>query len=95
MELSEQEIARTIDVWGTGRKEDAEEYAFLRHDKQNADQSLPLTKEQVFRDLFEAEGSPYWRLKQVMDAGARCGSGRWTKWGCWTGRTRSTKRLRW
>ncbi|ATZ23087.1 hypothetical protein SLAV_05910 [Streptomyces lavendulae subsp. lavendulae] len=68
MELSEQEIARTIDVWGTGRKEDAEEYAFLRHDKQNADQSLPLTKEQVFRDLFEAEGSPYWRLKQVMDA---------------------------
>ncbi|MFC8276019.1 hypothetical protein ACFUJR_26445 [Streptomyces sp. NPDC057271] len=68
MELSEQEIARTIDVWGTDREEDAEEYAFLRHDKQNADQSLPLTKEQVFKDLFEAEGSPYWRLKQVMDA---------------------------
>ncbi|MFF5714928.1 hypothetical protein [Streptomyces sp. NPDC012756] len=67
MELSEQEIARTIDVWGV-REEDAEEYAFLRHDKQNADQSLPLTKEQVFKDLFEAEGSPYWRLKQVMDA---------------------------
>ncbi|MFC8896949.1 hypothetical protein [Streptomyces cinereoruber] len=68
MELSEQEIARTIDVWGTDREEDAEEYAFLRHDKRNADQSLPLTKEQVFKDLFEAEGSPYWRLKQVMDA---------------------------
>ncbi|MEU0403103.1 hypothetical protein ABZ318_23275 [Streptomyces sp. NPDC006197] len=68
MELSEQEIARTIDVWGTDREENAEEYAFLRHDKQNADQSLPLTKEQVFKDLFEAEGSPYWRLKQVMDA---------------------------
>ncbi|MGW5778968.1 hypothetical protein [Streptomyces sp. NPDC003863] len=68
MELSEQEIARTIDVWGTSREEDAEEYAFLRYDKQNADQSLPLTKEQVFKDLFEAEGSPYWRLKQVMDA---------------------------
>ncbi|GAA0285806.1 hypothetical protein GCM10010302_25100 [Streptomyces polychromogenes] len=68
MELSEQEIARTIDVWGTTRREDAEEYAFLRHDKQNGDQSLPLTKEQVFKDLFEAEGSPYWRLKQVMDA---------------------------
>ncbi|MFV5992723.1 hypothetical protein ACNPQM_09780 [Streptomyces sp. NPDC056231] len=65
MELSEQEIARTIEVWGTDR---AEEYTFLRHDKQNADQSLPLTKEQVFKDLFEAEGSPYWRLKQVMDA---------------------------
>ncbi|MEV0494208.1 hypothetical protein [Streptomyces atratus] len=68
MELSEQEIARTIDVWGTDREEDAEEYTFLRHDKQNADKSLPLTKEQVFKDLFEAEGSPYWRLKQVMDA---------------------------
>ncbi|TVL91036.1 hypothetical protein [Streptomyces sp. SAJ15] len=68
MELSEQEIARTIDVWGTDREEDAEEDAFLRHDKQNADQSLPLTKEQVFKDLFKAEGSPYWRLKQVMDA---------------------------
>ncbi|MEJ8640148.1 hypothetical protein [Streptomyces sp. MS2.AVA.5] len=68
MELSEREIARTIDVWGTDREEDAEEYAFLRRDKQNTDQSLPLTKEQVFKDLFEAEGSPYWRLKQVMDA---------------------------
>ncbi|MEV4670853.1 class I SAM-dependent DNA methyltransferase [Actinomadura sp. NPDC049382] len=68
MELSEQEIARTIDVWGTDRKEDAKEYAFLRHDKQNPDQRLPLTKEKVFQDLFEAEGSPYWRLKQIMDA---------------------------
>ncbi|MDV9169029.1 hypothetical protein R6V09_02595 [Streptomyces sp. W16] len=68
MELSEQEIARTIDVWGTDREEDAEEYAFLRRDKQNPDQSLPLTKEHVFKDLFAAEGSPYWRLKQVMDA---------------------------
>ncbi|MFI2354548.1 hypothetical protein ACH5AG_07635 [Streptomyces anulatus] len=68
MELSEQEIARTIDVWGTDREEDAEEYAFLRHDKRRTGQSLPLTKEQVFKDLFEAEGSPYWRLKQVMDA---------------------------
>ncbi|WP_030609361.1 hypothetical protein [Streptomyces sclerotialus] len=68
MELSEREIARTIDVWGADREEDAEEYAFLRCDKRNAEQSLPLTKEQVFKDLFEAEGSPYWRLKQVMDA---------------------------
>ncbi|MFI2631743.1 hypothetical protein ACH5A2_15255 [Streptomyces collinus] len=68
MELSEREIARTIDVWGADREEDAEEYTFLRRDKQNADQSLPLTKEQVFKDLFAAEGSPYWRLKQVMDA---------------------------
>ncbi|NLU75506.1 hypothetical protein HCC61_23045 [Streptomyces sp. HNM0575] len=68
MELSEREIARTIDVWGTDREDDAAEYAFLRRDKENADQTLPMTKEQVFKDLFEAEGSPYWRLKQVMDA---------------------------
>ncbi|MGW0692812.1 hypothetical protein [Streptomyces sp. NPDC002738] len=69
MELSEREIARTIDVWGTGREEDAEEYAFLRRDKESAGgNDLPLTKEQVFKDLFEAEGSPYWRLKQIMDA---------------------------
>ncbi|MEV6078699.1 hypothetical protein AB0L80_26860 [Streptomyces sp. NPDC052069] len=68
MELSEREIARTIDVWGTDREEDTEEYAFLRRDKQNPDQGLPLSKEQVFKDLFTAEGSPYWRLKQVMDA---------------------------
>jgi len=69
MELSEREIARTIDVWGTGQEEDAEEYAFLRRDKESAgDNDLPLTKERVFADLFEAEGSPYWRLKQVMDA---------------------------
>ncbi|MFD8784307.1 hypothetical protein [Kitasatospora sp. NPDC059599] len=68
LELSEQEIARTIDVWGADRPEDAEEYAFLRRDKENAGGVLPLSKEQVFKDLFAAEGSPYWRLKQVMDA---------------------------
>ncbi|MCG6495698.1 hypothetical protein [Kitasatospora sp. A2-31] len=68
LELSEQEIARTIDIWGADGSEDAEEYAFLRRDKENAGVALPLTKEQVFKDLFEAEGSPYWRLKQVMDA---------------------------
>ncbi|GLW74951.1 hypothetical protein Kpho02_72480 [Kitasatospora phosalacinea] len=68
LELSEQEIARTIDIWGADRPEDAEEYAFLRRDKEKAGGTLPLTKEQVFKDLFEAEGTPYWRLKQVMDA---------------------------
>ncbi|WP_405769532.1 hypothetical protein OG539_33600 [Actinacidiphila glaucinigra] len=69
MELSEREIARTIDVWGADQEEDADEYAFLRRDKESAgDNDLPLTKEQVYKDLFEAEGSPYWRLKQVMDA---------------------------
>ncbi|MFJ4949869.1 hypothetical protein [Streptomyces sp. NPDC088760] len=64
MELSEREIAGPIDVWGTDRAEDAAECAFLGRGKENADRSLPMTKEQVFEDLFEAEGSPYWRLKQ-------------------------------
>jgi hypothetical protein len=70
LELSEQEIARTIDVWGADRPEDAEEYAFLRRDKERptGEAALPLTKDQVYADLFKAEGSPYWRLKQVMDA---------------------------
>ncbi|MFI6877026.1 hypothetical protein ACIBL6_26665 [Streptomyces sp. NPDC050400] len=68
MEMSEREIARTIDVWGADRPEDAEEYAFLRKEKETAGGAVPLTKEQVLKDLFEAEGSPYWRLKQVMDA---------------------------
>ncbi|MEV0524009.1 hypothetical protein AB0I66_11355 [Streptomyces sp. NPDC050439] len=68
MELSEREIARTIEVWGAEREENADEYAFLRRDKGTDGDDLPLTKEQVFKDLFDAEGSPYWRLKQVMDA---------------------------
>jgi hypothetical protein len=58
MELSERAIARRIDVWGA----DGEEFGFLGRSAEAA------TKEQVFRDLFDAVDTPYWRLKTVMDA---------------------------
>ncbi|MGW4287384.1 hypothetical protein ACWEIK_10655 [Streptomyces sp. NPDC004673] len=69
MELSEREIARTIDVWGTDSEKD-EEFGFLRRDAGSAaeESAVRLSKEKVYAELFEAVGSPYWRLKQVMDA---------------------------
>ncbi|MFJ9216500.1 hypothetical protein ACIRJL_10235 [Streptomyces sp. NPDC102383] len=60
MELSEQEIARHIDVWQADPKDP--EYAFLQHPKQ------AVPKEKVLEDLFNAADTPYWRLKKVMDA---------------------------
>ncbi|WP_030542889.1 hypothetical protein [Streptomyces albus] len=69
MELSEREIARTIDVWGADPEKD-EEFAFLRREAGGAaeDSATRLSKEKVYAELFRAVGSPYWRLKQVMDA---------------------------
>ncbi|MEW2316250.1 hypothetical protein [Streptomyces bauhiniae] len=69
MELSEREIARTIDVWGADSEKD-EEFGFLRRDAGSAaeESAVRLSKEKVYAELFEAVGSPYWRLKQVMDA---------------------------
>ncbi|WP_369265801.1 hypothetical protein [Streptomyces harbinensis] len=60
MQLSEQEISRRIEVWGADPADP--EYAFLRWPEQ------PVPKEKVFRDLFGTTGTPYWRLKTVMDA---------------------------
>ncbi|MEV5240853.1 hypothetical protein AB0K89_17380 [Streptomyces cinnamoneus] len=60
MELSEQAIARRIDVWGADPTDP--EYAFLHHPDQ------AVTKEQVIEDLFNAADTPYWRLKKIMDA---------------------------
>ncbi|MFJ4818029.1 hypothetical protein [Streptomyces sp. NPDC088801] len=60
MELSEQAIARRIDVWGADPTDP--EFAFLHR----PDQAVP--KEQVLEDLFNAADTPYWRLKKVMDA---------------------------
>ncbi|WP_326550098.1 class I SAM-dependent DNA methyltransferase [Micromonospora sp. NBC_01813] len=60
MELSEREIARRIDVWGADPADP--EYAFLRR----PEQAVP--KEKVYAELFEAAGTPYRRLKTVMDA---------------------------
>ncbi|OIV37878.1 hypothetical protein BIV57_08425, partial [Mangrovactinospora gilvigrisea] len=60
MELSEREISRHIEVWGAGK--DDPEYAFLRRPES------VVKKEKVYRDLFEKQGTPYWRLKTVMNA---------------------------
>ncbi|MFJ6934556.1 hypothetical protein ACIQV2_15270 [Streptomyces globosus] len=60
MELSEQAIARRIDVWGADPADP--EYAFLQRPDHAA------TKEQVLQDLFNAADTPYWRLKKIMDA---------------------------
>ncbi|HWH00554.1 MAG TPA: hypothetical protein VNV66_14800, partial [Pilimelia sp.] len=60
MDLSEREIARRIDVWGADPADP--EYAFLRRPKQ------AVPKEKVYAELFDAAGTPYRRLKTVMDA---------------------------
>jgi hypothetical protein len=60
MELSEQAIARRIEVWGADPTDP--EYAFLHRPDQ------AVTKEQVLEDLFNAADTPYWRLKKIMDA---------------------------
>lgn len=64
MELSEREIARSIDVWEADPTDD--EFAFLRRAENGG--ATRLSKEKVYADLFNAVDTPYWRLKQVMDA---------------------------
>ncbi|MEV6209590.1 hypothetical protein [Kitasatospora sp. NPDC051914] len=63
MKISEDEISRRIEVWGAeaAEGEDAEEYAFLRR----PEGAVP--KEKVYKDLFDSPGTPYWRLKTMMD----------------------------
>lgn len=60
MEISEKEIARKIDVWGTDP--DDPQFAFMHRPEH------PLPKEKVLRDLFDSVDTPYWRLKTIMDA---------------------------
>lgn len=64
MELSEREIARSIDVWEADPTDD--EFGFLRRAENGG--ATRLSKEKVYADLFNAVDTPYWRLKQVMDA---------------------------
>ncbi|MET7663199.1 hypothetical protein ABZS99_30820 [Streptomyces sp. NPDC005463] len=63
MELSEREIARSIDVWEADPADD--EFGFLRRAEKGG--ATRLSKEKVYTDLFNAVDTPYWRLKQVMD----------------------------
>ncbi|WP_405396797.1 Eco57I restriction-modification methylase domain-containing protein [Streptomyces microflavus] len=53
LELSEQEIARDIPVWGA---------------EGDSKRSAPVMDREAVLEALEAPGSPYWRLKQVMDA---------------------------
>ncbi|MBS2532565.1 hypothetical protein KGQ20_07250 [Catenulispora sp. NF23] len=59
MKLSENEIARKIDIWGANPADP--EFSFLKQPKD------PVKKEKVYADLFGAVGTPYWRLKTLMD----------------------------
>ncbi|MGW4892473.1 hypothetical protein ACWEQL_09430 [Kitasatospora sp. NPDC004240] len=63
MVISEKEISRRIDVWGAEAQdgEDPAEFAFLRRPKG------AVPKEKVYEDLFRRQGTPYWRLKTMMD----------------------------
>ncbi|MDQ0931329.1 DNA methyltransferase [Streptomyces turgidiscabies] len=56
LDLSEREIARTIDVWGATAADVTKPHGAALMDRDAVVQAL------------RAEGSPYWRLKQLMDA---------------------------
>ncbi|MGW2317377.1 Eco57I restriction-modification methylase domain-containing protein [Streptomyces sp. NPDC001680] len=55
LKLSEQEISRTIDVWG------------LEEASGGSASRGPVMDRDAVREALTAEGTPYWRLKQVMD----------------------------
>ncbi|GAA2963140.1 Eco57I restriction-modification methylase domain-containing protein [Streptomyces enissocaesilis] len=58
LELSEQEISRSIDVWGL-EETVAPEGGTVRD---------PVMDRDAVRQALTVEGTPYWRVKQVMDA---------------------------
>ncbi|KOV14337.1 hypothetical protein ADK90_34845 [Streptomyces sp. XY413] len=53
LELSEREISRDIPIWGM---------------PVDGNHSAPVMDREAVREALQMEGSPYWRLKQVMDA---------------------------
>ncbi|MCU8590521.1 MULTISPECIES: Eco57I restriction-modification methylase domain-containing protein [Streptomyces] len=55
--LSEQEISRHVDVWG----------ACVPHDGRASGAGAPMDRDAVLAALHR-KGTPYWRLKQLMDA---------------------------
>ncbi|MFF0535090.1 Eco57I restriction-modification methylase domain-containing protein [Streptomyces coelicoflavus] len=55
--LSEREISRHVDVWG----------AAVEPDGQGAGAGAPMDRDAVLAALHR-KGTPYWRLKQLMDA---------------------------
>ncbi|AQS69865.1 Eco57I restriction-modification methylase domain-containing protein [Streptomyces pactum] len=55
--LSEREISRHVDVWG----------AAIPQDGRDAEGAAPMDRDAVLEALHR-KGTPYWRLKQLMDA---------------------------
>ncbi|MFI1027032.1 Eco57I restriction-modification methylase domain-containing protein [Streptomyces sp. NPDC020951] len=58
LKLSEQEISRQVDVWG----------ATAPRDGQGAEGRRPPMDRDAVLKALQRKGTPYWRLKQVMDA---------------------------
>ncbi|MEU6181029.1 Eco57I restriction-modification methylase domain-containing protein [Streptomyces coeruleorubidus] len=61
LRLSEQEISRHVDVWGAAVPRDGEGQG------EGGDGRPPMDRDAVLEALHR-KGTPYWRLKQVMDA---------------------------
>lgn len=62
LELSEQEISRHVDVWGADVPEDGQQTA-----QGGGSRRSPMDRDAVLEALHR-QGTPYWRLKQLMDA---------------------------
>ncbi|MFH9106886.1 Eco57I restriction-modification methylase domain-containing protein [Streptomyces albus] len=62
LELSEQEISRHVDIWGADVPEDGQESA-----EGGKSRRTPMDRDAVLEALHR-QGTPYWRLKQLMDA---------------------------
>ncbi|MFF2363298.1 Eco57I restriction-modification methylase domain-containing protein [Streptomyces sp. NPDC058122] len=58
LKLSEQEISRQVDVWG----------ATTPRDEQGTEGRRPPMDRDAVLKALQRKGTPYWRLKQVMDA---------------------------
>ncbi|MEW2048891.1 DNA methyltransferase [Streptomyces sp. NPDC005476] len=58
--LSEQEISRNVDVWGATAPRDGQ-------GEEGEVRRPPMDRDAVLKAL-QRKGTPYWRLKQVMDA---------------------------
>ncbi|MCQ9182896.1 class I SAM-dependent DNA methyltransferase [Streptomyces sp. IBSBF 2953] len=58
--LSEQEISRNVDVWGATAPRDGQ-------GEEGEVRRTPMDRDAVLKAL-QRKGTPYWRLKQVMDA---------------------------
>lgn len=66
LRLSEQEISRHVDVWGAEIPRDGQATGAGEPDR-DAHRRTPMDRDAVLEAL-QRRGTPYWRLKQVMDS---------------------------